>query len=158
MIGVGDFEGGGDGTVKDGEHVIGGLGFGEFEVVFEITDDVDGHHFGMGSDDVLLESGGGPEMIFAGDVFDGVDNDILEIIAEEFAEFGFAEGLVGAGAEGFIAIDIIHDEIDGLFEIATGVDLLDDVDGVGFKSIFEEIENIIEMIVETIAVEAGVFD
>ena len=42
-IGIGDFEGGGDGTIKHREHVVGGLLFGEFEIVFEVADDVDGH-------------------------------------------------------------------------------------------------------------------
>lgn len=91
----------------------------------------------MGIDDVFFEVAGYSEVVFLGDVVDSVDDDALEIVFEELAEFGFAKRLVGAGAEGFVLVEIVHDEINGLFEVATGVGLIDDMSGVVFEGVFE---------------------
>lgn len=76
-------------------------------------------------------------MILIGNALDGIDDDVLEIIFEKLAEFGFAEGLVGASAKSAVLVDVVHDKIDGFLEVVVGIDLLDDADGVVFESIFE---------------------
>lgn len=91
----------------------------------------------MGIDDVFFEVAGYTEVVFLGDVVDGINDDALKIVFEKLAEFGFAERLVGAGAEGFVLVEIVHDKINGLFEVATGVGLIDDMSGVVFEGVFE---------------------